>query len=57
MPDVFIVLPDGAVGGEVAGLGDIHQHLPGPGLPVAVLADGQVLDGDILLQIQQAWRN
>ena len=53
MPDVLVVLGDGAVAGEVAAPGDVHQGLPGPGGAVAVVQHGPVPGGDIVLHVQQ----
>ena len=30
LPDIPVIFPDGAVGGEIAGLADVDQHFPGP---------------------------
>ena len=53
MPDVGVVLGDGAVGGEVARSGDVHQHFPGPGGAVLVGGQGALLLGDVALHVQQ----
>ena len=53
VPDVPVIFPDGAVGGEVTGPGDVHQHLPAPRLPVLVVPEALLFHPDIVLQVQQ----
>ena len=45
LPNILIVLLNGAVGGEVAGLGDVDQHLLGPGPAVSVGVQAALLGG------------
>ncbi len=52
-PDVPVILRDGAVTGEIAAAGGVHEHLAGPGGAVAVVGDGPVPGGGVRLHVQQ----
>ena len=51
MPDVFGVFADGAVAGELAGGGDVHQGGFVPGVLIAVEGLDAVLGLDVVGQV------
>ena len=54
MPDVAVVLGNGAVGGEHAGFGDVYQTLFAPAHGVAgVIAEGLPFADDIGVEVRQ----
>lgn len=54
MPDVAVILGNGAVGGEHPGFGNVHQTLAPPAHGVAgVIADGLPFADDIGIEIRQ----
>lgn len=54
MPDVAVVLGNGAVGGEHPGFGNVHQALAPPAHGVAgVIAEGLPFADDIGVEIRQ----
>ena len=54
MPDVAVVLGNGAVGGEHARFGNVHQTLAPPALRVAgVIAEGLPLAHNVGVEVRQ----
>ena len=54
MPDVAVVLGNGAIGGEQARFGDVHQALAPPAHGVAgVVAEGLPLAHDVCVEVRQ----
>ena len=54
MPDVAVILGNGAVGGEHPGFGNVHQTLAPPAHGVAgVIAEGLPFADDIGVEIRQ----
>lgn len=55
MPDVAVILGNGAVGGEHPGFGNVHQTLAPPAHGVAgVIAEGLPFADDIGIEIRQS---
>lgn len=55
MPDVAVILGNGAVGGEHSGFGNVHQTLAPPAHGVAgVIAEGLSFADDIGVEIRQS---
>ena len=53
VPDLVVVLGDGAVGRESAGVGDIDERLAHPGVLVLVVGQHALLGLDVLLNVEQ----
>ena len=53
MPDLGVVLRDGAVGAEIARPGDVGEHLFGPGGAVLIPGQGAGFGGDVVLDVEQ----
>ena len=53
VPDLVVVLGDGAVGREGAGVGDIDERLAHPGVVVLVVGQHALLGLDVLLNVEQ----
>ena len=53
VPDIAVIVCDGAVGGEVSSLGDIHEGLPRPSGFIPEVGEHPGLGGAVIREVRE----